>query len=152
MLVEIWVDGAFIPALPGFGLGGWGVVMSECNRTTEMSGVLVAAKSSQQMETYAAVMALEPIVQPRDVVIRSDSRCLIDTMQSSRIAYWREKGWRTGSRGNRWVQDRALWERLELAAARHRVAWEWVRGHAGEPGNRRSHQLAIRAVRKLQGK
>ncbi|MFT6774310.1 MAG: ribonuclease HI, partial [Paracoccaceae bacterium] len=35
-----------------------------------------------------------------------------------------------------------LWRRLDTAAARHTVKWEWVKGHAGHPENERADALA----------
>ena len=35
-----------------------------------------------------------------------------------------------------------LWQRLDAANARHRVTWEWVKGHAGHPENERADALA----------
>jgi ribonuclease HI len=39
-----------------------------------------------------------------------------------------------------------LWERLLRLAERHRVRFEWLRGHAGHPQNERSHHLSIQAA------
>ena len=37
-------------------------------------------------------------------------------------------------------------EQLETAAARHRIEWHWVPGHAGVPGNERCDVLANAAI------
>jgi ribonuclease HI len=39
-----------------------------------------------------------------------------------------------------------LWQRLEMAAARHEIDWRWVRGHAGHPENERADALARGAI------
>jgi ribonuclease HI len=39
-----------------------------------------------------------------------------------------------------------LWARLTKVAVRHRVTYTWVRGHAGNPGNERAHELAMYAI------
>jgi hypothetical protein len=39
-----------------------------------------------------------------------------------------------------------LWPFLDEAAARHRVRWEWVRGHNGDPLNERADELARSAA------
>jgi ribonuclease HI len=32
--------------------------------------------------------------------------------------------------------------RLDEAQARHKVLWEWIKGHAGHPENERADELA----------
>ncbi|MEC8852012.1 MAG: RNase H family protein, partial [Pseudomonadota bacterium] len=46
------------------------------------------------------------------------------------------------------VKNVDLWQRLDTAASRHQVAWHWVKGHAGDPGNERADRLARAAVPK----
>jgi len=40
-----------------------------------------------------------------------------------------------------------LWARLDAAAKPHRIAWQWIRGHNGNPGNVRADALANQAAR-----
>jgi ribonuclease HI len=54
------------------------------------------------------------------------------------------RGWRTAARKS--VLNRDLWERLYDLAVRHRVRWEWVRGHAGHDLNERCDRLANEAI------
>lgn len=35
-----------------------------------------------------------------------------------------------------------LWQRLDTAQARHDVAWQWIKGHAGHAENERADELA----------
>ncbi len=57
---------------------------------------------------------------------------------------WKRRGWRTADRQP--VKNVDLWQQLETAAARHKVSWHWVRGHAGHEGNERADALANRGV------
>ena len=50
------------------------------------------------------------------------------------------RGWRTAAKQP--VKNVDLWQRLDAAAARHDVAWIWVRGHSGHPENERADTLA----------
>ena len=52
----------------------------------------------------------------------------------------KEKGGKTASK--RPVKNEELWKRLDAAVQRHRVEWEWVKGHAGHPDNERADELA----------
>ena len=53
---------------------------------------------------------------------------------------WRRRGWRTAD--NQPVKNVELWKRLEIAAARHKVEWHWLKGHAGHAENERADELA----------
>jgi ribonuclease HI len=46
------------------------------------------------------------------------------------------------------VKNQDLWQRLQLAAARHEIEWRWVKGHAGDPDNERVDALARAAAEK----
>jgi ribonuclease HI len=45
------------------------------------------------------------------------------------------------------VENQDLWQELDALAAGHvgRLTWQWVRGHAGTPGNERADTLAQQA-------
>jgi ribonuclease HI len=61
------------------------------------------------------------------------------------IHNWRRKGWKTASGTP--VKNRDLWEELDELARKHRVRWEWIRGHNGHPQNERADTLARDAIR-----
>jgi ribonuclease HI len=64
---------------------------------------------------------------------------------------WKRRGWRTAD--NKPVKNEDLWRELDEAAARHEVAWHWVKGHADDPVNIRVDELAVAAMKpfKKQG-
>lgn len=76
------------------------------------------------------------------VAFTSDSRYLIDGM-TSWVYDWMRRGWRrkTGA-----IENLELWQELVGVARPHRVAWRWVRGHAGHPQNEYANVLATRAA------
>ncbi len=47
------------------------------------------------------------------------------------------------------VANMDLWRRVLDAAARHEIAWHWVRGHAGHALNERADQVATAARERL---
>jgi ribonuclease HI len=57
---------------------------------------------------------------------------------------WKRRGWKTASKQP--VKNEDLWRRLDELAARHRIDWVWVKGHAGHDDNERADQLANRGV------
>jgi ribonuclease HI len=62
------------------------------------------------------------------------------------VPAWIRQGWKrkTGP-----VENADLWRELVEAAARHRVEWRWVRGHAGHPRNEYANDLAVHAAKTL---
>jgi ribonuclease HI len=88
-------------------------------------------------------MALEALKRPCRVRLSSDSQYLRDGI-TKWIHGWKARGWRTADKQA--VKNVDLLQRLEAAAARHGVSWEWVRGHAGHPENERADALARAAI------
>ena len=61
---------------------------------------------------------------------------------------WKQNGWRTASKKP--VKNTDLWQRLDAAQTRHRVTWEWVKGHAGHAQNERADELARAEIKALK--
>jgi ribonuclease HI len=91
------------------------------------------------MEMTAAVVGLEALKRPCRVRLSSDSQYLRDGI-TKWINGWKRRGWLTADKQA--VKNVDLWQRLEAAAARHNVAWIWVRGHSGHLENERADALA----------
>jgi ribonuclease HI len=94
------------------------------------------------MELHAAIAALECIKTPCEIEFFTDSEYLKDGI-SKNIAIWKAHGWR---RGTKIVKNEDLWRRLDCEANRHRISWNWLRGHAGHPINERCDELARTAI------
>jgi ribonuclease HI len=94
------------------------------------------------MELSAALALLELLKElPRrqEMVIRTDSRYLIDGMDKW-LPGWKRRSWRTASGGP--VLNRDLWERLDQARLAG-VGFQHVRGHSGDPDNDRCDAIAV---------
>jgi ribonuclease HI len=137
--IEIFTDGA-CSGNPG--PGGWGAILRWRGVEKELSG-FEPATTNNRMEMTAAIMSLEALKRPSRVRLSSDSQYLRDGI-TKWIHGWKRRGWRTAD--NKPVKNVDLWQRLDAAAARHTVAWEWVRGHAGHPENERADALARAAI------
>ena len=96
----------------------------------------------------AAIKALEALKRTCTIRLRTDSQYVRQGI-TEWLPGWIARGWRTASGGA--VKNRDLWERLQRAAARHEVHWEWVRGHAGDPDNERVDRLARAAAEAFRG-
>ena len=125
------------------GPGGWGVLLQAIEggtvvRERELSGG-EAQTTNNRMELLAAISALEGMARPSQITVVTDSAYVRDGI-TRWLANWKRRGWRTAD--GKPVKNRELWQRLEAAAARHKVRWEWVKGHAGHPENERADALA----------
>jgi ribonuclease HI len=53
---------------------------------------------------------------------------------------WKKNGWKTADKKP--VKNGELWQALDEANRRHKVTWNWVKGHAGHTENERADELA----------
>ncbi|HET7408783.1 MAG TPA: ribonuclease HI, partial [Paracoccaceae bacterium] len=132
------------------GPGGWGVVLQAMDggavvRERELSGGETPT-TNNRMELMAAIAALEALERPADITVVTDSVYLRDGIMKW-IHGWKRNGWKTA--GRKPVKNADLWQRLDTAQARHRVRWEWIKGHAGHEQNERADRLARMAIRQL---
>ncbi|KQZ94082.1 ribonuclease H [Mesorhizobium sp. Root157] len=133
--VEIFTDGA-CSGNPG--PGGWGAILRFNGATRELSGG-EALTTNNRMELMAAISALDALKEPCVVDLHTDSSYVKDGI-SSWIEGWKRRGWKTAD--NKPVKNVELWQALDEARKRHKVAWHWVKGHAGHPENERADELA----------
>ena len=138
-LVRIYTDGA---TEPNPGPGAWGAFWLDLTgEEHEMSG-FEPETTNQRMELMGPIAALEAIKEPGPILVLSDSQYVVKGI-TQWILGWKGYGWRT--KKNQPVKNRDLWERLD-AARSERVGFEWVRGHAGDPGNERADFIARRRL------
>ena len=125
------------------GPGGWGVLLiaregDAVIKERELSGG-ASETTNNQMELMAAISALETLTSPSRIRIVTDSSYVKDGL-TKWIHGWKRNGWKTSAKKP--VKNAELWQRLDAAASRHEVTWEWVKGHAGHPENERADALA----------
>lgn len=124
------------------GPGGWAAVLAYRDREKELYGY-EPDTTNNRMELMAVISGLEALRRPCDVRVITDSQYVMKGVTEWMDA-WKRRGWRTADRKP--VRNVDLWQRLDDALARHRVEWQWVRGHAGHDGNERADVLANRAI------
>ena len=137
--VTIYTDGA-CEGNPG--PGGFAAIIEEEGGTRDVTGG-EPHTTNNRMELKAVIAGLEALDETSRVRVVTDSQYVAKGM-TSWIHGWRRKGWKTASGSP--VKNRELWEELDALAKRHKVEWEWVRGHDGHPGNERADALAKEAV------
>jgi ribonuclease HI len=125
------------------GPGGWGAILIAKDGDTvlkerELKGG-EAQTTNNRMELLAAIHSLETLERPAVVTVVTDSAYVKGGI-TEWIHGWKRRGWKTAAKKP--VKNVELWQRLDEAAARHSVTWEWVKGHAGHPENERADELA----------
>jgi ribonuclease HI len=125
------------------GPGGWGALLqAKAGETVvkerELNGG-EADTTNNRMELLAAISALEALDRPSRITVVTDSAYVKGGI-TAWLHGWKRNGWKTTTRKP--VKNEDLWRRLDEAAARHEVTWEWVKGHAGHPENERADALA----------
>ncbi|MFL6467579.1 MAG: ribonuclease HI [Pyrinomonadaceae bacterium] len=78
-------------------------------------GEYLGNATNQQAEIAAATLGLSNLKEPCKVKLLSDSKYVVETMSSG----WKRK------------TNHDWWARLDSAAAKHTVEWQWIKGHAG---------------------
>lgn len=138
-IVDIFTDGA-CSGNPG--PGGWGAILRYNGAEKELCGG-EGDTTNNRMELMAAIRALEALTRSMDVRLYTDSEYVKNGI-TQWIKGWKARGWLTADRKP--VKNVDLWQRLDEAAQRHRIAFHWVRGHAGHPENERADELARRGL------
>jgi len=136
-LITIHTDGA-CSGNPG--PGGWGALLEWKGHEKELYGG-EAGTTNNRMELMAAICALESLKRPATVRLVTDSVYVRDGV-TKWIHGWKKNGWETAAKKP--VKNEDLWRRLEEAASRHEVRWDWIKGHSGDPGNERADALAVK--------
>ena len=125
-MINIYTDGS---CLVNPGPGGWAAIIEEDGSKRSLAG-REDATTNNRMEILAIIKGLEATPDHSEVFIFSDSQYVINTMTRN----WKRKA------------NQDLWARLDSVVKRHRVHWEWVRGHAGHLGNEEADALASRQI------
>lgn len=78
-------------------------------------GEYLGNATNQQAEIAAAAIGLENLKEKCTVTLMSDSRYVVETMGGT----WKRK------------TNHEWWKRLDNAAMKHQITWQWVKGHSG---------------------
>lgn len=136
--VHIYTDGA---AKGNPGNGGYGVVM-ELVGTSYKKEFYEGFRftTNNRMELLAVIVGLEKLNKPNmKVLITSDSKYVIDSVDKKWVFGWEKKGF-VGKK------NPDLWKRFLKIYRQHQVDFKWVKGHNNHPQNERCDQLAVFAA------
>ena len=141
--VDIFTDGA-CSGNPG--PGGWGAILRFNGIEKELSGG-ERETTNNRMEMTAVISALSALKESCEVTLYSDSKYIIDSVTKGWAVGWRARGWKKADKSPALNAD--LWEKLLILLEKHKVSFEWVKGHAGHPENERCDTLAVNESRKF---
>ncbi len=140
--VEIYTDGA-CSGNPG--AGGWGAILKYKEHKKEISGYCPET-TNNRMELTAVIEALKALKEPCEVTIYSDSQYFCNAIKNGWADAWRKNGWKKSDKKPALNSD--LWEEILKLFEKHKIAIEWVKGHAGHPENERCDYLATDQIAK----
>lgn len=93
------------------------------------------------------IAALSALKEPCEVIVQSDSKYVVDSVQKGWVYSWKNRGWRKSDKKP--VLNQELWEKLLELLDMHKVDFRWVKGHAGHPENERCDTLAVEQSRRF---
>ena len=140
--IEIYTDGA---CRGNPGPGGWGALLLYGDHRKTLHGG-EPDTTNNRMELTAAIEALNALKGPREVILYTDSKYVMDGI-SKWMPAWKKRGWKTANKKP--VKNQDLWQALDEAVSRHKIKWNWVRGHTGVDGNEKADALANRGIDEL---
>jgi len=101
--------------------------------------------TNNRMALRSAIAVLDllgPRGAPLEITFVTDSSYIVLGM-TEWVPAWRARGWR---RKGGAIENLDLWQDLVTKAGAHRIAWRWVRGHAGHAKNEYANDLATGAA------
>ena len=136
-MIIMYTDGA---AKGNPGRGGYGVVLmtSDGKYRKELSQGFEMT-TNNRMELLAVIVGLEALKRPMQVKIYSDSKYVVDAVEKKWLFGWEKKNF-----ANKANPD--LWKRFLTIYRKHKVTFQWVKGHANIPENERCDELAVDAA------
>ena len=133
--VEIFTDGA-CSGNPG--PGGWGCLLRYRGQEKTLSGGNPQT-TNNRMELTAVIEGLKHLKEPCVIHLSTDSKYVMDGV-TQYLENWIQNGWKKSNKKP--VLNTDLWQELVQELERHKINWNWVKGHAGHPENERVDALA----------
>ena len=134
-VIEIYTDGS---SRGNPGPGGYGVILRCGKYEKELSGGFKVT-TNNRMELLAVIKGLESIKwQNANIVVYSDSAYVVNAVEKGWVFDWEKKGFKG-------KKNPDFWKRFLSVYRKHRVSFQWIKGHAGHPENERCDRLAVQS-------
>lgn len=132
----IYTDGA---ARGNPGPGGYGILMQWGNVRKEFSQGY-RKTTNNRMELLAVIVALQQLTRDGvNVIIYTDSSYVVNAVEKGWVFNWQRTNFKEKKNAD-------LWKQFLQYYPKHNIKFQWVKGHANNPGNNRCDQLATEAA------
>ncbi len=139
-MIELYTDGA---SSGNPGPGGYGIILRSGQYYKELSGGY-RKTTNNRMELLAVIIGLEAIKkQGQQVVVYSDSKYVIDSVEKKWVFGWVKKGFQGKKNADLWLRFLEIYKK-------HVVKFIWIKGHANHPENERCDELAVKASKQKE--
>jgi ribonuclease HI len=137
--VYLYTDGS---SLGNPGPGGYGIILEWAGMSyvKEFSQGFVRT-TNNRMELLAVIVGLEKLKKiPLEIVVYSDSKYVVDAVEKKWLFGWEKKNFKD-------KKNVDLWKRFLIVYRKHKIHFQWIKGHNMNPQNERCDQLAVQAAK-----
>ena len=135
MKIHLYTDGS---AKGNPGKGGLGIVLISGKHYKEISQGF-RHTTNNRMELLAVIVGLETLNKDKSLVeVFSDSKYVVDAVEKKWVFSWEKKNFKGKKNSD-------LWKRFLIIYRKHKVSFNWVKGHAGQVENEKGDTLAVEA-------
>lgn len=132
----IYTDGA---ARGNPGPGGYGAILKWGNTVKELSQGY-RRTTNNRMELMAVIVALQQLKKEGvNIIIYTDSSYVVDSVEKRWVFGWVKTNFKDKKNAD-------LWKLFLQEYKKHNIKFQWVKGHANNPGNNRCDELATAAA------
>ena len=137
--IHLYTDGS---SLGNPGPGGYGAIIEWVGKSYKKEiSEGYRMTTNNRMELLAVIVGLETLkLQPMEVLVCSDSNYVIDSVQKKWVFGWEKKGFKG-------KKNPDLWKRYLKIHRKHKVDFQWIKGHNDHPQNERCDWLAVNAAK-----
>lgn len=138
MAIIAYTDGS---SLGNPGPGGYGTILLETEKKLKKEfSQGFRLTTNNRMELMAVIVALEKLKNPKtEITIYTDSKYVCDSVEKKWVFGWEKKGFKG-------KKNEDLWRRFLISYRKHKVNFQWVKGHAGNEFNERADVIAVAAA------
>lgn len=135
--VHIYTDGA---ARGNPGPGGYGIVMEWVGKPYRKEFAQgFKHTTNNRMELLAVIVALKKLKNPDTrAKVFTDSRYVADAVEKGWVFNWEKKAFKDRKNSD-------LWKEFLKEYRKHKIRFQWIRGHNDHPQNERCDELAVKA-------
>lgn len=138
MAIIAYTDGS---SLGNPGPGGYGIILLETEKKIKKEfSQGYRLTTNNRMELMAVIVALEKLKKLQtEITIYTDSKYVCDSVEKKWVLDWEKKGFKGKKNAD-------LWRKFLILYRRHKVSFQWVKGHSTNEFNNRADELAVAAA------